>query len=74
MNSIFDFFTTGSPILVPFLDFTDTEGKQRKARVQNILKSSKKTQYLMNTLYMKLEIKVFKVQIRIKNVRIQGVL
>ena len=30
---------------------TDTEGKQRKARVRNILKSSKKTQYLMNTLY-----------------------
>ena len=29
---------------------TDTEGKQRKARVLNILKSSKKTQYLMNTL------------------------
>ena len=31
---------------------TDTDGKQRKARVQNILKSSKKTQYLMNTLYL----------------------
>ena len=30
----------------------DTEGKQRKARVRNILKSSKKTQYLMNTLYI----------------------
>ena len=30
---------------------TDTEGKQRKARVRNILKSSEKTQYLMNTLY-----------------------
>ena len=29
---------------------TDTEGKQRKVRVRNILKSSKKTQYLMNTL------------------------
>ena len=31
---------------------TDTEGKQRKARVRNILKSSEKTQYLMNTLYL----------------------
>ena len=30
---------------------TDTEGKQRKARVRNILKSLQKTQYLMNTLY-----------------------
>ena len=30
---------------------TDTEGKQSKARVQNILKSSVKKQYLMNTLY-----------------------
>ena len=30
---------------------TDTEAEQRKARVQNILKSSEKTQYLMNTLY-----------------------
>ena len=29
---------------------TDTERKQRKARVWNILKSSGKTQYLMNTL------------------------
>ena len=30
---------------------TDTEGKQSKARVQNILKSSVKKQYLMNILY-----------------------
>ena len=30
---------------------TDTGGKQRRDRVQNILKSSEKTQYLMNTLY-----------------------
>ena len=30
---------------------TDTEGKPRKARVRNILESSEKTQYLMNTLY-----------------------
>ena len=30
---------------------TDTKGKQREARVQNILKSLEKTQYLMNTLY-----------------------
>ena len=30
---------------------TDVVGKQRKARVRNILKYSKKTQYLMNTLY-----------------------
>ena len=29
---------------------TDTEGKQRKARVRNISKYSKRTQYLMNTL------------------------
>ena len=33
---------------------TDTEGKQRNARVRNILKSSEKTQYLMNTLYITL--------------------
>ena len=31
---------------------TDTEGKQRKIRVRNILKSLEKTQYLMNTLYL----------------------
>ena len=31
---------------------TDTEGKQRKARVRNILKSWGKTEYLMNTQYM----------------------
>ena len=31
---------------------TDTEGKQRKARVRHIFKKSEKTQYLMNTLYM----------------------
>ena len=31
---------------------TDTKGKQRKARVRNILKSSEETQYLMNTLYV----------------------
>ena len=30
---------------------TDTEGKQRKTRVRNILKSLEKTQHLMNTLY-----------------------
>ena len=30
----------------------DAEGKQRKARVRNILKSSEKTQYLMNILYL----------------------
>ena len=30
---------------------TDTEGKQRKARVRNIFKNSEKTQCLMNTLY-----------------------
>ena len=29
---------------------TETKGKQRKANVRNILKSSEKTQYLMNTL------------------------
>ena len=31
---------------------TETEGKQRKAKVRNILKSSEKTQYLMNNLYI----------------------
>ena len=31
---------------------TDTEGKQRKPRVRNILKKSEKIHYLMNTLYM----------------------
>ena len=31
---------------------TDNKGKQRKARLQNILKSLKKTQDLMNTLYV----------------------
>ena len=31
---------------------TDTEGKQRKARVRNIFKKSEKIQYLMNTLYL----------------------
>ena len=31
---------------------SDDEGKQRKAKVQNILKSLIKTQYLMNTLYL----------------------
>ena len=30
---------------------TDTEGKQRKVRVWNILKSLEKTQYLINTPY-----------------------
>ena len=29
---------------------TDTEGNQREARVQNILKNSEKTQYLISTL------------------------
>ena len=32
--------------------YTDTEGKQRKGKLRNFLKSSKKTQYLMNTLYI----------------------
>ena len=31
---------------------TDTEGKQRKARVWNILKPSERTQNLINTLYV----------------------
>ena len=35
---------------------TDTKGKQRKARLRNILKSLEKTQYLMNILYHQLEI------------------
>ena len=40
---------------------TGTEGKQRKARVQNILKSLEKTQYLMNTLYIRAAVVVFTV-------------
>ena len=36
---------------------SDDEGKQRKAKVQNILKSSKKTQLLMNNLYLTLSTK-----------------
>ena len=35
---------------------TDTKGKQRKARVRNILKFLEKTQYLMNTLYLPLKV------------------
>ena len=31
---------------------TDIEGKKRKATLRNILKSSEKTQYLINTLYI----------------------
>ena len=34
---------------------TDTKGKQRKARVRNILKIFGKKQYLMNTLYVTTE-------------------
>ena len=37
--------------------YIDTEGKQRKTRVRNIIKSLEKTQYLMNTLYIKVDIK-----------------
>ena len=33
---------------------TDTEGKQRNARVGSIFKNSEKTQYLINTLYINL--------------------
>ena len=32
---------------------TDAEGKQRKVRVRNIKKKIKKTQYIMNTLYIR---------------------
>ena len=52
-----DFLNSASsaPALVFYLPgmcaLTGTDGKQRKARVRNILKSSEKTQYLMNTLY-----------------------
>ena len=56
---IFEIFLNSAsfaPELVFYLSgvctHTDTEGKQRKARDRNILKSSKKTQYLMNTLYL----------------------
>ena len=33
-----------------------TEGEERKTRDRNILKFSEKTQYLMNTLYLKLDV------------------
>ena len=52
----YDFLNSASSAAVLVLNLpgvcthTDTEGKQRKARVRNILKSSGKTQYLMNTL------------------------
>ena len=40
-------------VLVFYLPVVCTHtDKQREARVRNILKSSKKTQYLMNTLYL----------------------
>ena len=35
---------------------THNKGKQRKARVRNILKFLEKTQYLMNTLYLPLKV------------------
>ena len=49
---------------------TDTEGKQRKVRVQNYFKIFEKTQYLMNTLYKmitKFQIVKFNVHARGKN-------
>ena len=53
---------------------TDTEGKQRKARVRNILKDSKKTQYLMNTLYLKaFEPVIFLKLSAFQNVRIANI-
>ena len=39
---------------------TDTERKQRKARVRNILKSSKKTEYLIDTLWFSIQGDSFK--------------
>ena len=54
----YDFLNSASSVaaLVFYLPsvctHTDTGGKQRRARVQNISKSSEKTQYLMNTLYV----------------------
>ena len=36
---------------------TDTDGKQRKARVRTILKCSEKTQYLMNPVHVYMHIK-----------------
>ena len=53
-----DFLNSASsaPALVFYLPcvctLNDTEEKQAKARLRNILKSLKKTQYLMNTLYI----------------------
>ena len=41
---------------------TDTEGKQRKTRVGNFLKSLEKTQYLMNTLYSLLYLVILTLQ------------
>ena len=38
---------------------TDTEGKQRKARVRNIFEKSEKTQYLMNTLYISVCLRMY---------------
>ena len=41
------------PSVSAFVHTLTTEGKQRKATVRNIFKNSeKKTQYLMNTLYL----------------------
>ena len=48
------FFFSSSAALVFYMPgvctHTDTEGKQGKVRVWNILKNSEKTQYLINTL------------------------
>ena len=52
---IFLNFASSAAALVFYLPgvftHTDTKGKQRKARVRNILKSLEKTQYLINSLY-----------------------
>ena len=42
---------------------TDTEGKQRKARVRNNFKNSEKTQYLMNTVYLTNNLLLLKLRI-----------
>ena len=44
---------------------TDTEGRHRKARVWNILKSPRKTQNLMNTLYLCIDLVLLAVPVNV---------
>ena len=43
------FLNYASSVAALVLYLPDTEGKQRKAKIRHNLKSSEKTQYLMNT-------------------------